>query len=166
MELMDSLALLMFLMGVLLGASQKLVRVIMSTFIAALTLVTVPALYQGLGRFIAALLQVPRARADALGFLLAALVFIIILELVTRRLFEGTLIPRLGVFDQILGALVGLVWGVLVAGVALMPLAYIGTVSTSSPIIAFMQSLFKPFGLVLRLLYPVGFAPLIDFFIA
>jgi len=163
--MMDSMVVLMFLMGALLGASQRLVRLIMGIAIAAFTLITTPALYQGFGRFISALLQVPRVRADSLAFLLIALTFIIVLEMIMRRMFVETFLPRLGVFDQILGALVGLVWAILVASAALMPLAYVGNVSLGSPMISLMRTLFKPFVVVLRLLYPVGFAPLVDLFV-
>lgn len=165
-DLTDALIILMFVMGLLLGASQRLVRVLMSTLIAIFALIATPAIYGEIGRFISALLMAPRFTADGLGFLLTALFFISVLELILRRSFKETFLPSLGILDQILGALVGLAWALMAASAALMPLIYVGSVSSSSRLISLLQALFRPFGMiVLRLLYPSGFSPLLDQFI-
>lgn len=166
MNMVDGLIGLIFVMGLLLGASQRTVRLIMSTAIAALAHFSVPTLYPEVGRFFSELLMMPRNIGDAIAFLLVIVAFIGIFEAILRRSFKGTFLPRIGVLDQILGALVGLPWAVLVASAVLMPMLYLGSVPGNSWIITLIRSLFRPFGVtVLRLIYPPGFSPILDFFI-
>lgn len=165
-NIMDALVVLMLLMGVLLGASQRLVRVLMSILIIGFAIIATPAVYQAVGKFISALLMVPRLNGDGIGFLLTSLFFIIVLELIMRRSFKGTFLLRIGVLDQISGALVGPVWAVLTASAILMPLTYVGAISGPSTLVPLIQTIFRPIAMVtLRLIYPVGFAPIIDQFI-
>lgn len=163
MNTMDGLVAAIFLMGVLMGAAQRLVRLVMSTLIALFVLAAVPAVYSEVGSFLSAMLGVSRTNADAVGFLLTAMFFIILFEVILRKSFEITTLPSLGFLDNVAGALVGLVWALLVANIALMPLAYLGLISGPTVVIPLVQGLFLPAATVLlRLIYPLGFAPVID----
>ncbi len=166
MNLLDGVVILILVMGLLLGASQRLVRLLMSTLIVCFTLIYTPAVYKTVGNFFASLLMAPSDKGDAVGFLLVALLSIIVLELVMRRAFAETFLPSIGVLDQISGALVGVVWAALAASALLIPLTYTGAMSGPSQLIPVVQAIFRPFALtVLRLLYPPGFAPILDSFI-
>ncbi len=165
-NIMDALVVMVLLMGVLFGASQRLVRLVMSILIMSFAIIATPAVYQAVGNFFSAMLMVPRLNGDGVGFLLTVLFFIIVLELIMRRSFKGTFLPRIGVLDQIGGALLGLIWALLAACAILMPLTYVGSISGPSTLVPVIQTLFRPIATVaLRLLYPVGFAPVIDQFI-
>jgi uncharacterized membrane protein required for colicin V production len=166
MSMIDGLIGLIFVMGLLLGASQRTVRLIMSTAIAALAHFSVPVLYPEVGRFFSAMVMLPRSMGDALAFLLIIVAFMGIFEAIMRRSFQGTFLPKIGILDQIFGALIGLPWAVLVASAVLMPMLYLGTVPGDSWVITLIRSLFRPFALVvLRIIYPPGFSAILDSFV-
>ncbi len=166
MNMVDALIGLILLMGLLLGASQRTVRLIMSTVIAALAHIVVPTLYPEVGRFFSELIMLPLNMGHALAFLLIMVAFLGIFEAIMRKSFKETFLPKIGIVDHIMGALIGLPWAVLVASAVLMPMLYLGSVPGDSWVITLIRSLFRPFGLtVLRLIYPPGYSLILDSFI-
>ena len=159
----DMVVILMIVIGVMLGFIRKTIRLLMSIIIAAVAIAFTPALYDRLGFYFASF-GLDRHMGDGLGFFLAGLLLLVIFEFIFRWAFKETSLPRLRVLDRILGALLGLAWGLFAAGLFLAALVYLGAVPASDPggLAVVSRSLFRAFVRLLHFIYPPGSVPIIE----
>ena len=137
MNELDVVLIGIILAGMIIGWRRGLIRVLIS--IASIYIIVIVAGYAykpigdtlvgGLGRLG---IYVGTVGAHNFSYIVVVIALTVASELASRNSFEATQISSLGVFDNVLGVLVGIFYGMLWASLFLVPLQY-SAASEASP---------------------------------
>jgi uncharacterized membrane protein required for colicin V production len=126
---LDLIIIFIVFIGAFIGWRRGLVRVFISIFGIFVTVIVVGYLYELVGDIVSRSanrigIGLGITQAEILVYIVSVIVMTAIVELLSRNTFEGTRIQSLGVFDNVLGALVGIIYGLLWASLLLAPAQY------------------------------------------
>jgi uncharacterized membrane protein required for colicin V production len=129
MNQLDIILIVIILAGIVIGWRRGLIRMLIS--IASIYIIVIVAGYAykpigdtlvgGLGHLG---IQVGNIGAHNFSYIVVVIALTVAFELASRNSFEATQIRSLGAFDNVLGVLVGIIYGMLWASLFLLPLQY------------------------------------------
>lgn len=136
MNELDIILIVIILVGIVIGWRRGLIRVLIS--IASIYIIVIVAGYAykpigdtlvgGLGRLG---IGVGTIGAHNFAYIVVVIALTVVFELGARNSFEATHIRSLGSFDNVLGALAGIIYGMLWASLFLVPLQYSAAMEAS-----------------------------------
>ena len=174
---LDLILLFAFVGGILWCMRRGFVRTLVATLLLFLATIVAALLYSPLIGLFSTSLGNPSSGRTAGAIVFGALVIVLyaVLEFTISRNYPDLRIARLGTWDNILGALVGIVWSALAISLFLLVLDF-GAITIGSDITfvsdllrtSFMVPLFRKFFLIplapIRLLFPHGLPEVLTYF--
>lgn len=129
MNQLDIVLIVIILAGIVIGWRRGLIRMLIS--IASIYIIVIVAgyVYKPIGDILVGGLghlsiQVGTTGAHNFTYIIVVVGLTVAFELASRNSFEATQIRSLGVFDNVLGVLAGIIYGMLWASLFLVPLQY------------------------------------------
>jgi uncharacterized membrane protein required for colicin V production len=156
MNELDFILIFIILIGVSFGARRGAVRILVSIFGIYITVIIAGYAYEPIGNTIARAFRrigmgMSFTAAQNFAFVVLVIAMTVVVELVSRNTFEETRIKSIGVLDNVLGAVVGFLYGMLWASLFLVPAQYgvsrsggaWGTALVDSALVPTLNSIFQ-----------------------
>jgi uncharacterized membrane protein required for colicin V production len=149
MNELDVILIAIILAGIVVGWRRGLVRVFISIAGIYVTVIVAGYVYKPMGDTLAEGfgrlgIGIGTIGAHNFSYLVAVIVMTVVVELTSRNTFEETRIGAVGVLDNVLGAVVGVFYGMLWASLFLVPSQYSVARESSSWSTAVFESALVP----------------------
>lgn len=177
--ILDMLILFAVVGGVLLNLRRGFIRALVGLFMLFLAMTFSALLYNPIIYWFSNVMEKPGSGRTGGAFVFAGLliVFYAVLEVIVSRNYPQLRLRRLGVLDNILGVLVGVVWSLLAISLVLMvmdfaaitigaQLAFIADLLRTSLLTKVFRAFFQIPLAPIRLLFPGGLPEVLQYFSA
>lgn len=124
MNELDFILAFIILVGVVVGLRRGVIRVFISIVGIHFTILVTGYAYQYTGRALSGGLRLGHVQMDNFSYIVFVIFLTIVVEVTSRSLFEYTRILTLRGLDNLLGGLVGILYGALWASLFLVPIQY------------------------------------------
>jgi len=124
MNELDFLLVFVVLFGVAVGLRRGLIRVMISIVGIYFTVLVAGYVYRPMGGTLAEAFGLGMTMMHNFSYLVAVVCMTVVVELASRSFFEDTRLVGLRELDNLLGGIVGIVYGALWASLLLMPVQY------------------------------------------
>lgn len=124
MEPIDILLGAVILVGAAIGLRRGVIRVLLSIVGIYPSLIVIGYGYQPISQALSGAFSMDRVFTDNFAYVVLLIAVTVAVELLSRTVFEETHLRAIGGLDNVLGGLIGLLYGALWASLLLVPVQY------------------------------------------
>ena len=124
MHEMDAFLIAFLLVGAAIGLRRGVIRVLLSIVGIYFSLIVIGHGYRPISRALSGAFTLNRTLTDNFAYTLLLIAMTVLVEVVSRSTFEETKLRAIGGLDNLLGGLVGLLYGALWASLFLAPIQF------------------------------------------